>query len=172
MTATVHFVNRQSDYQYFLSVFKLLLFFSWFNFSISYFYLSLVHVDYVNYHVVVFRAHLHLNELSLICDMWLNKITYLLTVWWSRGSHFVESGYLSLRFPNMVKVTIHDHWTRVTRFNPLWVSGFIISTPRKFSHRQVILPINSSAHWSDYFYDKKVQNIKPKIFDNLAIMRL
>ena len=24
-------------------------------------------------------AHLHLNELSLICDMWLNKITYLLT---------------------------------------------------------------------------------------------
>ena len=51
----------------------------WFNFSISYFYLSLVHVDYVNYHVVIFMAHLHLNELSLICDMWLNKITYLLT---------------------------------------------------------------------------------------------
>ena len=25
-------------------------------------------------------AHLHLNELSLICDMWLNKITYLLEV--------------------------------------------------------------------------------------------
>ena len=25
------------------------------------------------------QAHLHLNELSLICDMWLNKITYLLT---------------------------------------------------------------------------------------------
>ena len=25
-------------------------------------------------------AHLHLNELiSLICDMWLNKVTYLLT---------------------------------------------------------------------------------------------
>ena len=24
-------------------------------------------------------AHLHLKELSLICDMWLNKITYLLT---------------------------------------------------------------------------------------------
>ena len=24
-------------------------------------------------------AHLHLNELSLICDMWLNKISYLLT---------------------------------------------------------------------------------------------
>ena len=42
-------------------------------------YLSLVHVDYVNYHVVIFMAHLHLNELSLICDMWLNKITYLLT---------------------------------------------------------------------------------------------
>ena len=56
-----------------------LLFFSWFNFSISYFYSLLVHVDYVNYHVVIFMAHLHLNELSLICDMWLNKITYLLT---------------------------------------------------------------------------------------------
>ena len=25
-------------------------------------------------------SHLHLNELSLICDMWVNKITYLLTV--------------------------------------------------------------------------------------------
>ena len=25
-------------------------------------------------------AHLHLNELSLKCDMWLNKITYLLDV--------------------------------------------------------------------------------------------
>ena len=53
--------------------------FCWFNFSISYFYLSLVHVDYVNYHVVIFMAHLHLNELSLICNMWLNKLTYLLT---------------------------------------------------------------------------------------------
>ena len=54
-------------------------FFSWFNFSISYFYSLLVHVDYVNYHVVIFIAHLPLNELSLICDMWLNKISYLLT---------------------------------------------------------------------------------------------
>ena len=71
-------LNRQSDYQYFF-LFKLLLSFSWFNFSISYFYSLLVHVDYVNYHVVIFMAHLHLNELSLICDMWLNKITYLLT---------------------------------------------------------------------------------------------
>ena len=60
-------------------LFPYFLFFSWFNFSISYFYLSLVHVDYVNYHVVIFMAHLHLNELLLICDMWLNKITYLLT---------------------------------------------------------------------------------------------
>ena len=45
------------------------------------------------------------------------------SAWWSRGSHFVENGYLSLRFPNMVKVNIHEHWKRVTRFNPLWVSG-------------------------------------------------
>ena len=30
------------------------------------------------YYLVIFMSHLHLNELSLICDMWLNKITYLL----------------------------------------------------------------------------------------------
>ena len=47
------------------------------------------------------------------------------SAWWSRGSHCVENGYLSLRFPNMVKVNIHEHWTRVTRFNPLWLSGMI-----------------------------------------------
>ena len=35
---------------------------------------------------------------------------------------FVENGYPLLRFPNMVKMNIHEHWTRVTRFNPLWVS--------------------------------------------------
>jgi len=35
---------------------------------------------------------------------------------------FVENGYLSLRFPNKVKVKIHEHWMGVTRFNPLWVS--------------------------------------------------
>ena len=38
---------------------------------------------------------------------------------------FVANGYPSLRFPNMVKVNIHEHWTRVTRFNPLWVSDII-----------------------------------------------
>ena len=27
----------------------------------------------------------------------------------ARGSHFVENGYLTLRFPNMVKVNIHEH---------------------------------------------------------------
>ena len=45
------------------------------------------------------------------------------SAWWSSGSHFFENGHPSLRFPNMVKVNIHEHWTRVTRFNPLWVSG-------------------------------------------------
>ena len=35
---------------------------------------------------------------------------------------FAENGYPSLRFPNMVKKNIHEHWTRVTRSNPLWVS--------------------------------------------------
>ena len=44
------------------------------------------------------------------------------SAWWSCGSHCVENGYLSLRFPNMVKVNIQEHWMRVTRFNPLWVS--------------------------------------------------
>ena len=49
------------------------------------------------------------------------------SAWWSRGSHFVENGYPSLRFPNMVKVNIHEHWTRVTRFSPLWVSAWTVS---------------------------------------------
>ena len=66
MTATVYFVNRQSDYQYFLFL------------NYYYFLVDLISLDYVNYHVVIFTAHLHLNELSLICNMWLNKITYLL----------------------------------------------------------------------------------------------
>ena len=39
------------------------------------------------------------------------------SAWWSRSSHFVENGYPSLRFSNMVKMNIHEHWTRVTRFN-------------------------------------------------------
>ena len=46
------------------------------------------------------------------------------SAWWSRSSHFVENGYPSLRFQNMVKVNIHEHWTRVARFNPLWVSAY------------------------------------------------
>ena len=46
------------------------------------------------------------------------------SAWWSQSSHFVENGYPSLRFSNMVKVNIHEHWTRVTRFNPLWVSAY------------------------------------------------
>ena len=34
-----------------------------------------VYVDYVNYFLVIFMSHLHLNEPSLICDIWVNKIT-------------------------------------------------------------------------------------------------
>ena len=45
------------------------------------------------------------------------------SAWLSRSSYFVENGYPSLRFPNVVKMNIHELWTRVTRFNPLWVSG-------------------------------------------------
>ena len=41
----------------------------------------------------------------------------------SRGSHCIENGYPSLRFPNMAEVNIHVHGTRGIRFNPLlWVS--------------------------------------------------
>ena len=67
------------------------------------------------------------------------------SAWWSRGSHFVENGYLSLRFPNMVKVNIHEHWTRVTRFNPLWVSALIDLRfcklwSCKFNKQKLIIP--------------------------------
>ena len=73
MTAAVYFVNRQYDYQYFL-------FLNYYYFLVDLISLFLIFIiTYVNYHVVIFMAHLHLNELSLICDMWLNKITYLLT---------------------------------------------------------------------------------------------
>ena len=41
------------------------------------------------------------------------------TSWWSLGCHFTENGYPSLRYPNMAKVNIHEHRTRVTRFKPL-----------------------------------------------------
>ena len=56
---------------------------------------------------------------------------------------FVENRYLSLRFPNMVKVNIHEHWTRVTRFNPLWVSGVThrIYTRTKWESRAKLLPL-------------------------------
>ena len=39
-----------------------------------------VYVDYVNYYLVMFMSNLHLNEPSLTCDVWINKITYLLTL--------------------------------------------------------------------------------------------
>ena len=45
--------------------------------------------------------------------------------WWWPESHFVENEYSSLRFPNMVKVNIHERWTRMTCFNPLRVSVVI-----------------------------------------------
>ena len=41
------------------------------------------------------------------------------TSWWSLGCHFAENGYPSVRYPNMAKVNIHEHRTRVTRFKPL-----------------------------------------------------
>ena len=59
------------------------------------------------------------------------------SAWWSLSSHFVENGYPSLRFPNMVKMNIHKHWTLVTRFNPLWVSGLREIKPAKPTNQSV-----------------------------------
>ena len=51
-----------------------------------------------------------------------------LKTWWSRSSHFVENGYPSLRFPNMVKMNNHKHWTRVSRFTHVSTPyGFLVS---------------------------------------------
>ena len=40
------------------------------------------------------------------------------TTCWSRGSHFVENGYPSRRFPNMVQVNIHEHWKQDRQSKP------------------------------------------------------
>ena len=42
---------------------------------ISFFYSLSVYVNYVNYYFVIFMSHLHLNDLSLICDMWIKLLT-------------------------------------------------------------------------------------------------
>ena len=70
------------------------------------------------------------------------------TAWWSRGSYFVENRHPYLRFPNMVKVTFHEHWTWVTRFNPLiWVSGVfnILRNLRLIYNKQKIKDVKASA---------------------------
>ena len=70
------------------------------------------------------------------------------TAWWSRGSYFVENRHPYLRFPNMVKVNFQEHWTRVTRFNPLiWVSGVfnILCNLRLIYNKQKIKDVKASA---------------------------
>ena len=64
------------------------------------------------------------------------------SAWWSCGSHCVENGYLSLRFPNMVKVDIQEYWMRVTRFNPLWVS---VQTSSMNEHKNFSYRLNEKA---------------------------
>ena len=64
------------------------------------------------------------------------------SAWWSCGSHCVENGYLSLRFPNMVKVNIQEHWMRVTPFNPLWVS---VQTSSMNEHKNFSYRLNEKA---------------------------
>ena len=69
----------------------------------------------------------HSFELSLsiwwcIFNLEMQNFGVNTTSWWLCCSHIVENEYPSLRFPNMIKVNFHEHWTWVTRFNPLWVS--------------------------------------------------
>ena len=77
------------------------------------------------------------------------------SAWWSRGSHFVENGYLLLRFPNMVKVNIyiHKHRTPVTRFNPWWVSGYSQHRRWKKKASSVLLLAIFGLHWKDALLD-------------------
>ena len=70
------------------------------------------------------------------------------TAWWSRGSYFVENRHPYVRFPNMLKVNFHKHWTRVTRFHPLiWVSCVfnILCNLRLICNEQKIKDVKASA---------------------------
>ena len=83
------------------------------------------------------------------------------SAWWSLSSHFVEN--LPLRFPNMVKMNIHKHWTRVTRFNPLWVSEQIQWTlPWAFGipHRGGYCSLVTQANHCSDFHIPKYSNAK------------
>ena len=96
------------------------------------------------------------------------------SAWWSRDSHFVENGYSSLRFPNMVKVNIREHWTRVTRFNPLQVSGEIYHI-RPLKHKAglnfcEIRPKNSCFR-NSYFKWQRA-NSKPATSSHVVIFCL
>ena len=61
---------------------------------------------------------------------------------------FVENGYLSLRFPNKVKVNIHEHWTRVTRFNALM--SFCLH-PNKPLISLVLITFTTYCSWIEVF---------------------
>ena len=78
------------------------------------------------------------------------------SAWWSRSSHCVENGYLSLRFPNMVKVNIHEHWTRVTRFNPLWVSDF--------TNKEYCIPMH-------FFPSPEYPGLQVQLYDPLLLLQ-
>ena len=87
--------------------------------------------------------------------------------WWSRGSHFVENGYPSLRFPNMVKMNIHEHWTRVTRFNPLWVSA-ITHSVKIASNIQYNTRL-SKGGWKKNFQNSAFMKSVQNVFDRYSI---
>ena len=89
------------------------------------------------------------------------------SAWWSRGSHFVENGYLSLSFPNMVKVNIHEHWTRVTRFDPLWVSGHTVT-----QHYMEIALHDQSANCQPYCSPSWTSHHRPSKTHSSARCRL
>ena len=74
-------------------------------------------------------AHLHLNELSLICDMWLNKITYLLTyllimqlINQFHRARKVNSNVVVLTSVFLrVKFVMHAKIARMVKMNPILV---------------------------------------------------
>ena len=62
---------------------------------------------------------------------------------------FCWNGYPSLRFPNMVKVNIQEHWTWVTRFNPLWISGYLLNSSSKSRNLNLLPTIQTSVKFRD-----------------------
>ena len=93
--------------------------------------------------------------------------------WWSRGSHFVENGYPSRMFPNMVKVNIHEHWTQdrqsivrhtfwQTYTGSLIVSCLLPFIPKvlnpRVSHRHPLISISAKRFSNSKEFLTKIRN--------------